>query len=164
MKTWKLTLICLTLITTVTLGIFAVEMGSAGKTARVKGFSYPRTHTLENPVPEPWNIDLKFAPPRGVDEIDTSSILLEGVRVDYADPYNHPKKRSRMVVPFDGYGVLDVVIKKLSHMGPIVPGSHLVFIEVTGLLADGVTPFSTGGSCVIVVFVPDNPYPGPIFP
>lgn len=163
MKTWKLTLICLTLITSVMLGIFAVEMGSAGKTARVKGFSYPRTYTLDHSVPQPWNIDLKFAPPRGVDEINTSTILLEGLYSPLVKgPYNHPKKRSRVVVPFDGYDVLAVAIAKLSHMGPIVSGSHLVTLEITGLLKDG-TPFSTGGSCVIVLFVPDNPYPGPIF-
>ena len=164
MKAWKLTLICLTLITSVTLGIFAVEMGSAGKTVRVKGFTYPRTYTLDNnKPPQPWNIDLKFAPPRSVDEIDTSSILVEGVPIPYGDPINHPKKRSRIVVPFDGDWLREVVMSKLSHAGPIVPGAHLVFIEITGYLVDGETPFSTGGSCVIVVFVPDNPFGGPIF-
>jgi len=162
MKTWKLTLICLTLIASVMLGIFAVEMGSAGKTARVKGFFYPRTYTLDNPVPQPWNVDLKFAPPRSVDEIDTSTILLEGLYSPSEEPYDHPRVTSRVVVPFDGYDVLEAAITKLSHMGPIVPGSHLVFLEITGLLKDG-TPFSTGGSACIVLFVPDNPNPGPIF-
>jgi len=163
MKTWKLTLICLTLIATGMLGVFAVDMGSAGKTARVKGFFYPRTYTLDmNSPPQPWNIDLKFAPPRSVDEIDTSSILVEGVPIPYGDPINHPKKRSRVVVPFDGDWLLGVVMSKLSHAGPIVPGAHLVTLVITGLLEDG-KPFSTGGSCVIVVFVPDNPFGGPIF-
>lgn len=155
MKTKKLTLVSLTILASLVLGIFVVEVLSAPKKARVKAWFYPRTYTLDTPVPQPWNVDLKFAPPRTVDEIDTSTIRLEGRYSPSAEPYDHPRVRPRVVVPFDGYDVLEAAILKSGHM---TPGTHLVFLEITGLLKDG-TPFSSGSSGCIVLFVPDNPPP-----
>ena len=154
MKTLKLTLISLSLLASLILGTFIVEMVFAPPKARAKAFFYPRTYTLDNPVPQPWNVDLKFAPPRTVDEIDTSTILLEGRYSPSSEPYDHPRVRSRVVVPFDGYDVLEAALIKLVHEGPLVPGSYQVFLEITGQLKDG-TPFSTGMSACIVMFVPD---------
>jgi hypothetical protein len=144
----------LVLIALMGLGVFVIEVYSP-RAARVKAWFYPRTHTLDNPPPQPWNVDLKFSPPRTVDEIDTSTILLEGRYSPSAEPYNHPRVRSRVVVPFDGYDVLEAAILKTGHM---TPGSHTVFLEITGQLKDG-TPFNTGGSGVIVIFVDDFPPP-----
>jgi hypothetical protein len=155
MKTWKLTLISLTILASLVLGAFVFEVFSAGKTARVKAWFYPRTYTLDNPVPEPWNVELRFAPPRSVDEVDTSTILLEGRYSPSSEPYD---RKNVVVVPFDGYDVLEAAILKLVHMGPLTPGSHQVFLEVTGLLKDG-TPFNSGMSGCIIVFVPDCPPP-----
>ena len=159
MKTWKSTLISLTLLASLVLGVFVVEVFSAGKKAKAKGWFYPRTYTVDNLVPDPWKVELKFAPPLSVDEVDTSTILLEGRYSPSSEPYD---RKNKVVVPFYGYDVLEAAITKLSHMGPIVPGSHLVFLEITGLLKDG-RPFTTGMSSCIVLFVPDNPIAPPIF-
>ena len=158
MKTWKLTLISLTLLATMVLGVFVTGVFSPAPKAKAKAYFYPRTHTVDNPVPQPWIVDLHFSPPRTVDEIDASTIRLEGLYSPSSEPYNHPRKKSRVVVPFDGNDVLEAAILKLVHMGPLVPGSHLVFLEITGQLKDG-TPFSTGMSGCIVLFVPDCPPP-----
>ena len=139
------------------LGLYVVEVFSAPKRARVKGFFYPRTWSEGTPTPDPWNVDLKFSPPRSVDEIDTSTILLEGLYSpsEEQEPYDHPKKQSRMVVPFDGYDVLRAASLKAGHL---TPGSHLVYLEITGQLKDG-TPFSTGMSSVIVLYIDDLRHP-----
>ena len=155
MKTRKLTLIYLTLIATLVLGIFAVEVLSGPKKARVKGWFYPRTYTLGTPLPDTWDVWLKFAPPRSVDEIDTETIRLED-RYEPCKPYPYDLK-NRVVVPFKAKDVLRAAIEKLVHDGFLLPGSYLVYLEVTGLLKDG-TPFSTGMSSVIVLYVPEpNP-------
>jgi len=161
-KTWKITLIYLTLLVTLSLGVLVVEVQPAPPRAKVKAYFYPRTYTLDTPVPRPWNAELHFRPPRSVDEIDTKTILLEGRYKPWKKPYD---RKNRVVVPFNGKDVIEVAILKLYHMGGLLePGSgYLVTLEITGLLMDG-TPFSTGMSGSIVLFVPDNPFGGPIFP
>ena len=154
MKPKKLTLLSLTLLVTLLVGAVAVNVFSAPKRARAKGFFYPRTWVQGTPIPDPWNVELKFAPPRSVDEIDTSSILLEGLFSPSAEPYDGVKHKSRIVVPFKGAEVYAAAKQKIGHL---TPGSHLVFLEITGELKDG-TPFSTGMSSVIVLFL-DNPPP-----
>ena len=149
MKTKKLSLITLTLLSLLVLGVFAVEVFSPPPRAKAKGWFYPRTRVEGTPVPQPWNVELKFSPPRGVSEINTATILLEGLFSPSAEPYNHPRVTSRIVVPFDGYDVLWAAQLKVGHM---TPGSHLVYLEITGELTDG-TPFTTGMSSVIVLFI-----------
>ena len=155
MRSKKLALISLTLLTTLVLGIIAVEVLSPPPTARVKGWFYPRTWVEGTPVPQPWNVELKFAPPRSVDEVNTATILLEGLFSPSAEPYDHPRVTSRIVVPFDGFDVLWAAQMKAGHL---TPGSHLIYLEITGELNDG-TPFSTGMSSVIVLFIDDPPPP-----
>jgi hypothetical protein len=153
MKAKKLMLISVSLVATIALSALAVQVLSAAKAAKVKGRFYPRTHSIDGIPPQPWNVELKFAPPRTIDEIDTSTILLEGLySPSFAPPpYDHPRISSRVVVPFDGYDVLAAAILKVGHM---TPGTHRVVLEITGQLKDG-TPFSTGSSAVIVLFVDD---------
>jgi len=151
MKTKKLTLISLGLLASLVLGLYIVGVYSPPPRARVKGRFYPRTWS-EGPVPQPWNVELGFAPKRGVDEIATSTILLEGLYSPSSEPYD---RKNRVVVPFDGYDVLAAAILKAGHL---TPGSHLIFLTITGELKDG-TPFSTGMSSVIVLFIDDLPPP-----
>jgi len=152
MKTRTATLLSLTLLASLVIGIFVVEVYSAPKRARVKGRWYPRTWTEGSPVPNPWNIELGFAPKRSVDEIDTSTIRLEGIYKPWKEPYD---RKNRVVVPFKGKDVLAAAFLKAGHM---TPGSHLVYLTVTGELKDG-TPFSTGMSSVIVLFIDNFPPP-----
>jgi len=148
MKPRKLTMLSVTLLASLVLGIFVVDVLSKPPRARVKGRWYPRTWTDGTSVAQPWNIELGFAPPRSVDEINTSTILLEGLYSPSEEPYD---RKNRVVVPFDGFDVLAAASHASGHM---TPGSHLIYLEVTGELTDG-TPFSTGMSSVIVLFI-DN--------
>ena len=158
MKTWKLTLIYLTLLVVLSLGILVVEVQPAPPRARAKAYFYPRTFLLDGP-PDTWEAWLHFSPKRTAEEINASTILLEGIYPPSADPYDHPKQ-PKVVVPFDPHDIMDVAILKLYHNGePLEPGSgYLVTLEITGLLIGG-TPFSTGMSGSIVLFIPDLPPP-----
>lgn len=154
MKTRKLTILSLALLATLVLSIFVIEVFSPPK-VKAKARFYPRTHTLDGP-PTTWNAHLSFSPPRSVDEIDTSTIRLEGVYSPSAEPYDLPKKGKRVVVPFDGYDVLTAALLKAGHMAP--GSANLIFLEITGQLKDG-RPFRTGMSGCIVIFVPELPPP-----
>ena len=155
MKSRKLTILSLTLLATLVLTIFVIEVFSPPK-VKAKARFYPRTHTLDTP-PATWNADLSFSPKRSADEIDASTIRLEGVAVELAaEPYDHLQKKSRVVVPFHGYDVLWIALLKAGHMAP--GSANLIFLEVTGQLKDG-RPFSTGMSGCIVIFVPELPPP-----
>ena len=151
MKAKKLMLIYVTLLVSVILGLYIVGVYSPPPRARVKGRWYPRTWS-EGPIAQPWNIELGFAPKRSVDEIDTSTILLEGLYNASSEPYD---RKNRVVVPFDGADVIEAAILKAGHL---TPGSHLIYLEVSGELKDG-TPFSTGMSSVIVLFIDNLPAP-----
>ena len=151
MKTRTVTLLSIALLATLAIGAFVTQVLSAPPRARAKAWFYPRTYILDNSVPQPWNVWLHFSPPRTASELDALSIRLEGLYTPSAAPYDHPNQ-PKIVVPFDGYDVLAAAMTKMGHMTP--GQSYLVFLEVTGLLEDG-TPFSTGSSGCIVLFIPD---------
>ena len=153
MKPRILTLLTLTLLASLLVGAFVVQVFSRPKRARVKGRFYPRTWSEVTPTT--WNIELGFAPKRSVEEINASTILLEGLYSPSFDPYD---RKNRVVVPFHGYDVIAAAFQKLGHMGLVGPGSYLVYLEVSGKLIDG-TPFSTGMSSVIVLFIDEESAP-----
>jgi len=150
MKTRKLTLLFLTMLATIMLGAVAVSVLSPPPTLKLKVKWTPRVYELNNNPPT-WNAEIYFAPPRPLDEIDVETIQLEGGYTPVSDPY--PTVTSRLVVPFDGYDVLDALMPKLPHMAP---GEYRVYLEITGKLFDG-TPFSGSGGINVVVPEPSPP-------
>jgi len=152
MKTRRLTLISLALLTTLLLGAVAINVISA-KDLKLKVKWRPPDYYLDNLPPDPWNAEIFFAPPRDPAEINTATIVLEGLYVPESTPYISAGT-SRMVLPFNGIDVLTALLLKVGHM---VPGQeYRVFLEITGELNDG-TPFAGEGG--INLIVPENPGP-----
>jgi hypothetical protein len=152
MKIRKLTILHLTLLITLVLSVIAIT-ASAKKPAKLKVKWRPPDYLLDNMPPDPWNAEVFFAPPRDLDEINTATILLEGLYTPESAPYPITKT-SRLVFPFDGYDVLTAVLLKVGHM---MPGQeYRVYLEITGELNDG-TPFAGEGG--INLIIPETPAP-----
>ena len=152
MKTRKLTILYLALLITLVLSVVAIT-ASAKKPAKLKVKWRPPNYVLDNMPPDPWNAEVFFAPPRDLGEIDTATVLLEGLYTLESAPYL-TEKTSRLVLPFDGYDVLAAVLLKGGHM---MPGQeYRVYLEITGEFNDG-TPFAGEGG--INLIIPEIPAP-----
>ena len=116
MKTWKLTLISVALLAALVIGAVAIQV-QAKKPLKLKVKWSPASYVLDNSPPTTWNAELYFAPPRPLDEIDTATLMLEGMYPPASAPYMSENK-PRLVVPFNGYDVLDVLLLKAGHMAP----------------------------------------------
>lgn len=150
MKTRKLTLLSLTILAVILLGAVVVSVLSPPP-AKLKVKWTPRDYTLDTNPPDEWNAEINFAPPRPLDEIDVTTIELEGGYKPVGEPY--VSASSRLVVPFDGYDVLEALVLKLPHMEP---WEFRISLEITGKLIDG-TSFSGSGG--INVIIPEGPPP-----
>ncbi len=158
MKTRKLTLLLLTLLATLLIGAAVINVLWAPKTLKLKVQWKPVDYVLDNPIPDPWNAEIWFVGGEyEFDEIDPASLLLEGVYEPESDPYES-ETRPRLVVPFDGYDVLDIVLLKAGHMSV---GEYRVWLEITGEVVDKKTqqrtPFEGKGG--ITLIIPENPPP-----
>jgi len=151
MKAKKLTLISIVLLAGILVGAVAI-MGSSAKELKLKVKWTPRNYAISSPVPNPWNAELYFAPPRPLDDIDPTTILLEGMYAPISDPYPSTHT-ARLIVPFDGYDVLMLVLLKAGH---VTPGEYRVYLEITGQLDDG-TPFAGEGGINLIVPEPNGP-------
>lgn len=108
----------------------------------------PKTYTLDTTPPQPWNAEIWLTGGHKRHEIDTTTILLEGVYTWKLPPY--PAIHGpRLIVPFDGNDVLAAALAKLPHLAP---GTYRIPLEITGKLFDG-TPFR--GSDTIRLTVPE---------
>jgi len=141
MKSKTLTLISLTILATLLLGAFALNAFSA-KELKLKAKWKPAAYTTDSWAPDPWLAEIYFAPPRPVEEINPSTILLEGMYSPSTPPYHHPI-RERLVVPFYGWDVVAALYTKAPHM---TPGTYMVWLEITGNLNTG--EFFSGSGCI----------------
>ena len=91
--------------------------------------------------PDPWNTEMKL---KKGQEIDPSTIRLEGVHSHESDPY---KKKTKWIVPFDGNNVLASMRQKLGDVGP---GKYKIKLEITGKLTDG-KPFRGQGKIEVII-------------
>ena len=152
MKTRKLTILYVALLITLVVGVVAIT-ASAKHPAKLKVKWRPPSYILDNMPPDPWNAEVFFAPPRDLDEINTTTILLEGLYTLESAPYP-TESPSRLILPFDGYEVLAAVLLKAGHM---MPGQeYRIYLEITGELNDG-TPFAGEGG--INLIIPEIPAP-----
>jgi hypothetical protein len=133
MKPKILTLISLTILASLLIGAFAFNAFSAPPELKLKVKWKPAAYTTDSWVPPIWYAEIFFAPPRPVEEIDPSTIRLEGIYSPSTLPTHHPVKE-RLNVPFSGYDVVAALWTKVPHMSA---GTFLVWLEITGNLNDG---------------------------
>jgi len=145
MKTKTATILIVTILASLLVGTFAINAFSI-KELKLKVKWKPVSYALSGPVPDPWQVELYFAPARPVEEVDPSTLLLEGM-YEPVSSYLHPNK-PRLVACFDGYDVLNAILIKAGHL---MPGrDYRVWLEISGFLHDG-TPFSGEGGVILEV-------------
>ena len=158
MKSRKLTLLSGTLLVALVTGALLINVLWAPKTLKLKVKWKPVDYVLDNPIPDPWNAEIWLIGDYDIDEIDPTSLVLEGMYEPVSDPYE-AEDRPRLVVPFDGYDVLYAVLLKAGHLAP--GGEYRVWLEMTGEAVDKKTqqrtPFEGKGG--ISLIVPENSPP-----
>ena len=152
MKTRKLTLLSIALLATLLIGAAAINVLWGAKELKLKVKWKPRNYIFENAPPDPWDAQIYFAPPRTFDDVNSSTIRLEGVYAPESDPYL-AENMPRLVVPFDGSNVLAALLSKAGHLAP---GEYRIWLEITGKLIDE-TPFRGKGG--INLIIPEIPPP-----
>jgi hypothetical protein len=112
----------------------------------------PVNYVLDNPPPDPWTAEIYFAPTRDLNQIDTSTLLLEGMYTPSGTPTILTTSPPRMAVPFNGADVLRALLSKTPHLAP---GEYRILLEISGNLKAeyGGTAFSGDGG--INLLVPD---------
>lgn len=147
MKLEKSILVYLTMLTM--LGTSSILVFSQGTEVKANVAWNPRSYTLYSTVPNPWNAEIWLTRGHKRDEINTTTILLEGVYPPMADPY--PATHGpRLIIPFNGETVKMLLLQKLVHEAP---GRHRVPLIITGFLLDGI-PFRGVG--YIKLTIPEN--------
>ena len=150
MKPKTLTLISITILASLLIGAFAFNAFGA-KDLKLKVKWRPVAYTLGNPVPDPWDAEIFFAPLLDLNEIDTSTILLEGLYSPSGTPTILETSPPRMSVPFNGNDVIRAVLGKLDHMEPGY--TYHISLTITGNLKPeyGGNRFSGDGAINLVV-------------
>jgi len=153
MKARTTTLLSLALLASLLIGAITITVLSApSKELKLKVKWTPRIYVYLGSVADPWNAEVYFAPPRPFDDINASTIRLEGTYEPVDDPYVS-EHTSRLVIPFYGG---DVVAALLDNGGHLTPGEYRIYLEITGELYDK-TPFSGKGGLNLIVL--ENPPP-----
>jgi len=131
-------------------GAVAFNTLAADKALKLKVKWKPVNYVLDNPPPDPWIAEIYFAPLRDLNEIDTSTLLLEGIYTPSGTPYLLSGTPPRLAVPFDGADVLRALLSNAPHMAP---GEYRILLTITGNLKTeyGATPFSGDGGINLVV-------------
>ena len=153
MKTTKLTVITMTILASLLIGAIAFNVLAPAKELKLKVKWRPVLYILGNPVPDPWNAEIFFAPVRNLNEIDTSTLLLDGMYLPSGTPTILATSPPRMSVPFDGNDVIRAVLSKMGHMAPGY--TYHITLTISGYLKPeyGGNPFSGDGA--INLYIPD---------
>jgi hypothetical protein len=156
MKTTKL-IIATAILATLLIGAIALNTFAADKTLKLKVKWKPVSYTLGNPVPDPWYAEIFFAPLRDLNQIDTSTLRLEGIYLPSGTPTILNSSPPRMSIPFDGNDVIRAVLMKTEHMAPGF--TYHIYLTISGNLKPeyGSTAFTGDGAINLVV--PELPPP-----
>ena len=156
MKLQKLTLVYVILLATILVSTGAIIALSAPDIkANVKWV--PKTYTWDNLPPDPWSAEVALTGGHKADEIDGTTIWLEGMYLPSGPLYPAPHG-PKVMVPFDGWDVKAAIEPKLPwHMGIVMPGRYRIELEITGntLPEYGGLPFRGIGT--ITITVPESP-------
>jgi len=156
MKLNKIVIISAAILVTMLVGAFAFNALAPPKELKLKVKWRPPTYTIGNPLPNPWNAEIFFAPIRDLNEIDTTTLRLEDGSEPVGTPYLLRSSPDRMVVPFDGYDVINALLSKSTHLSP---GTYQIYLGVTGYLKPeyGGNPFSGSGPIDLIIPDPSPP-------
>jgi hypothetical protein len=156
MKPKKLTLISLVLLATILAGTGAIiALSATDIKANIKWL--PKSYLWDNSPPDPWLAELQLTGGHHVDEINASTILLEGLYSPSGALYPAPHG-PKVMVPFDGSDVKAAIDPKLPwHMGVLMPGKYRIDLEITGNLQIAYGGDSFRGTGVITVTIPESP-------
>ena len=147
----KVTLLSAAILVTLLVGAVALNAIAGDKALKLKVKWRPVTYTLGNPPPDPWHAEIFFAPLLPLEQIDTSTILLEGMYSPSGTPTILATSPPRMSVPFDGDDVLRAVLAKAPHLEPGF--TYHISLTITGNLKTeyGGTPFSGDGAVNLII-------------
>jgi hypothetical protein len=152
MKSTKLAIAVSIALALLLVGAFAFNALAPAGQLKLKVKWKPVEYIMDNPPPDPWIAEIYFAPLRDLNQIDTSTILLEGMYTPSGTPYILNSSPPRMAVPFNGADVLRALLANTPHLAP---GEYRILLTITGNLKAeyGGTPFSGDGG--INLLVPD---------
>jgi len=156
MKLNKIAIIAAAILVTMLVGAFAFNALAPAKELKLKVKWRPPTYTIGNPLPDPWNAEIFFAPIRDLNEIDITTLKLEDGSTPIGTPYLLSGNPPRMAVPFDGDDVINALLSKTTHLAP---GTYQIYLGVTGNLKPeyGGTAFSGSGPIDLIVPEPSPP-------
>lgn len=156
MKLNKIVVISAAILITLLAGVAAFNAFAPAQELKLKVKWRPVTYTLGNPVPDPWNAEIFFAPIRDLNQIDPTTLKLEGIYSPSGTPYLLTGNPPRLAVPFAGDDVLRALLGKVGHMAP---GLYHIYLTVSGNLKAeyGGTAFSGSGAIDLIVPDPSPP-------
>ena len=167
MRTWKLALACL-LVFSAFVGI-AFLPGTQAKVIKAGVVFDPHRVNLDSQMPPEVIAIIKLTGPYDVNQIDPSTILMEG----YLPPLwtdirtlitDEGEEELRLVAGFDGSGVEAILWAKIYHLGITTPNPHApakIGLDIAGNLLpeyDGTAFEGTGDlKCIIPLNNPPPP-------
>jgi hypothetical protein len=156
MKLNKIVIISAAILITLLAGVAAFNALAPAGQLKLKVKWRPVTYTLGNPVPDPWNAEIFFAPLRDLNQIDPTTLRLEGIYPPSGPVEILNSSPPRMRVPFAGADVLRALLSKVAHMAP---GTYQIYLTITGNLKTeyGGTAFSGSGGIDLIVPEPSPP-------
>jgi len=156
MKLNKIAIISAAILVTMLAGAFAFNALAPPKELKLKVKWRPPTYTLGDPLPQPWNAEIFFAPIRDLNEIDPNTLKLEDGSDPIGTPYLLSGNPPRMAVPFSGSVVINALLSKTTHLAP---GTYQIYLGVKGNLKPeyGGNAFSGSGPIDLVVPDPSPP-------
>jgi hypothetical protein len=157
MKISKITFIAMAILATILIGAIAFNVLAPAQEFKLKVKWRPVSYTLGNPLPDPWYAEIFFAPLRDLNQIDTSTLLLEGMYTPSGTPTILNSSPPRMSIPFNGNDVIRVALSKMGHMAPGY--TYHISLRISGYLKAeyGGNPFSGDGAINLVI--PELPPP-----
>jgi len=160
MKSTKLTLLHLTLLILLIGGAtFFINYGAGTTLIAEQVKIEPKPLDLNNMPPVDFHVKLKIDDTPVVDQINGSTVLVEGV----LSPISNwtTKVPPEYVARFDGGDLANIIWNKIDHMGIVTPFPWVpvkVPLTITGLLYDE-TPWEGTGEAKVLI--PENPEPPP---
>ncbi len=151
MKPKRLTLISLALLAILlTSAIVILTLSEPAIKANVKWD--PKSYLWDGEPPDPWNAVIALTGGHKLNEINTTTIRLEGTYPTDGDPY---PLRNKLIVPFDGYDVKAALDSKLPyHMGVVIPGRYRIGLIINGTLLSTQEEFRGTGIITVTVSSP----------
>jgi hypothetical protein len=156
-STPKLVMVLSVALVALLIGAVAFNVFAPAKELKLKVKWKPVAYTLGNPVPDPWSAEIFFAPLRDLNEIDESTLLLEGMYSPSGTPSIMSSSPPRMSVPFDGNDVIRAVLAKAPHLEPGF--TYHIYLTISGYLKSEYGGNAFSGEGAVNLVIPELPPP-----